>query len=208
MSSHDSHPFWGSRSPLSSLASTSLLILASSRVAFALILFLAIIFVYGLTIAVSIPAKRAIPKNSAKLIHIFIASLFTGLFLFILSLASPLLVLDLAFIVLLVPLSFVNSAILPRMDSLGLDEGLYEGLIEALILGALILALALVREPFGFGVITLPGIQGVFELVRFGSGSALANRIVSSSSGAFILLGYAISLYRKIRNKPADKEAS
>ncbi|MDR1178249.1 MAG: hypothetical protein LBK64_05430 [Spirochaetaceae bacterium] len=197
----ENHPFWGSQGPLVSLSSGALLILASSRLAFALITVLALIFIYVLSAAVSLCAKKIIPRAGRCLVLIFIAGFFSGAFALILSLASPLLVLELNIVVLLVPVSFIGSSVSKNFDTLEPDDGLYEAVLEALILGGLITGFALVREPLAYGALSVPGSQGIIEWAFADQANPYLPRLVGTSAGGCILLGYAVVLFRKIRNE-------
>ncbi|MDR0389200.1 MAG: hypothetical protein LBH73_03955 [Spirochaetaceae bacterium] len=202
----EAHPFWGSQGPLFSLSSGALLVLASPRLAFALITVLALIFIYVLSAVVSLCAKKIIPRAGRYLILIFIAGFFSSVFALILSLASPLLVLELNIIILLVPVSFINTSVSKNLDTLAPDDGLYEAVLEAMILGGLITALALIREPFSYGALSIPGRQGIIEWAFADSENPYFSHLISTIAGGFIVLGYAVALARKIRKKNSGAE--
>jgi hypothetical protein len=72
-------------------------------------------------------------------------------------------------------------------------------LFEAFGLGLLIVAFALIREPLGYMTLSLPGgIWGIIEL-EYDWDFIIPIRVVSSSAGALILLGYATALFQSIR---------
>jgi hypothetical protein len=202
----ETHPFWGPQGPLFSLTSGALLILASPRLAFALITALALIFIYVLSTVVSLAAKKIIPRMGRSLVLVFIASFFSGIFELILSLASPLFVLELNIIILLVPISFISTPVSRNFDSLAPDDGLYEAILEAMILGGLITGFALIREPFSYGALSFPGSQGVIEWSFAELENPYVSHLVSTAAGGFILLGYAVALFRHIRNKTLGGE--
>jgi ABC-type polysaccharide/polyol phosphate export permease len=204
--STDSHPFWGPQGPLSTLSGGALIILASPRLAFALITVLALIFVYMLSALAALGAKKIIPRKARPLTLIFIASFFSGLFSIILSLASPLFNLDLNLMLLLVPISFINTPVVRNFDSLEPDEGIYQAVLETLMLGGIITGLALIREPLGYGALSIPGSQGVIEWAFAGGGLSFLPGLISTSAGAFMLLGYGMALFRKLRKEITGKD--
>ena len=64
------HVFWGSRSPLASLCGGALFIIASARLAYALIAAAALLWVYGLSALTARPCSRIIPGRGKSLILI------------------------------------------------------------------------------------------------------------------------------------------
>jgi hypothetical protein len=197
----EAHPFWGPRGPLFSLSNGALLVLSSSRLAFALITSLALIFIYVLSAVVSLNAKKIIPSKSRGLVVLFIAGFFSGVFVLVLALMSPLLVFELNVILLLVPLSFIAVSENKNFDAMEPEDGLYEAILEALLLGGCIMGFALIREPFSYGALSLPGTQGIIEWVFADRKNPYFSQLISTIAGGFILLGYAVALCRKIRKE-------
>jgi len=64
----------------------------------------------------------------------------------------------------------------------------------------LLLGMALIREPLGFGSVSVPG----FDIFRFVREEPL--RFFQASSGALIILGYGIAVYRHYRNRYTNSE--
>jgi hypothetical protein len=188
------HPFWGAQSPLATLSGGSLLVLASGRLSFALVCALALLWVYVLTaLALWIPS---VPRWG--LVRVFLASFSGGLYTLILFLISPILAMDTLFFLILCPLCCVSSGVLDRLEHLDMGEALTQSGREALALAALILGLALIREPLGYACLSLPGIQrGIVNFIEFPQGARLPVRIVASSAGALLLLGYGLALFRR-----------
>ncbi len=72
---------------------------------------------------------------------------------------------------------------------------------------AVLRAFALIREPLGFLSLSLPGgAQGIILLFSFEKEAFLPIHVIASSSGALLLLGYGIGLYRYFRSVNAPKE--
>jgi hypothetical protein len=188
-----SHPFWGAHSPLAALSGGGLLVLASARFSYALVSALALLWVYIFTaLALRIPA---LPRRGE--IRVFLSSFIAGLFILILFLVCPILAMDSLFFLILCPLCCVSSGILDRIEKIDTAEAVFQSYTEGMILSGLILALALIREPLGYGTLSLPGgLQGILCPIRFPEESHLPLRIFSSSAGAFFLLGYGIALFR------------
>jgi hypothetical protein len=198
MNGSRSHPFWGLRSPLAALSGGSLLVLASVRFSFALVCGLALLWVYVFTgLALRIPF---LPRRGRSWIIPFLASFIGGLFILLVFFASPILAMDTLFFLILCPLCCISSGLPDRLEKSDLRESLTRSYTEALILGALILGLALIREPLGYGCLSAPGIGGgIVIFVEFGRDTPLPVKIIASSSGAFFLLAYGIALFRRFR---------
>jgi hypothetical protein len=97
------HLFWGNAAPLAALSGGGLLVMASARLAYALVAAFCLLWVNGLSIVVYKAAGRFFPRIGKLLCEIFLASFLGGLFLFLLWLLSPLAALELFFIVSLIP---------------------------------------------------------------------------------------------------------
>jgi hypothetical protein len=200
------HIFWGSRSPLASLSGGVLLIIASSRLAYALAAAGALLWVYGLSALLAYPVARMIPHQGKPLILVFCASFIGSLYLLLLWFISPLTALEVFFIVSVVPLVSVSSGIFKRIESLDLDEALGRALSEGAVFGGLLIIFALIREPLGFGSLSLPGgPSGIVLLFSF-ENDFLPLRLIAGSAGALLLLGYGVGLYRYYRKIHAPRE--
>lgn len=194
-----SHIFWGYHSPLSALIGAPLIIMASSRLAFALVAAGAIVWVYGFTALISGGARRIIPSRGRKAVLLFLSAFLCGIFMLALSLLNPILSLGTGFFLLLVPPCCLGSGFFEASKDEELLETASRALLEALTLSAVIVALALIREPLGMGTLSLPGgAGGLVEL--FGSSGDkdgfVPLRVLSVSGGGLLLLGYAAALYR------------
>jgi len=191
--------FWGSSSPLPAvLSSAAIIILASSRLAFAIVCAAALIWVYGLTAMIFTAARSIMPAYGRKVILLFLATFLSAIFTLALGLLNPLLVFGAAFFLLLIPPCFLGSGLFEAVESADPIEATSKALMEAITLSGIILAFALIREPLGMGTLSFPGgFHGVIELFNMGSDDAFAPlRILSVSGGGLLLLGYAMALYR------------
>jgi hypothetical protein len=196
---HQSHLFLGSHAPLATLAGAGLLIMGSGRTAYALMTAGALVWVYALTVLVLTAAKPLLPVRGKTALELFTASLFGAFFLLLVSFLSPLLSMELTLLVLLAPVSCVASGVCRRTGNLDSGQAAGRALLEGLILGLLILGLALIREPLGFGSLSVPGgPRGIILFFNY-EGLYVPVRIAAVSSGALILLGYAAALFRRHR---------
>jgi hypothetical protein len=201
------HLFWGSVSPLGSLTGGGLLIMASSRLAHAIIATGALLWVYGLSALAAYPCPRIFPRQGRSLLLIFLASFIGSIYLFLLWLLVPLAALETFFIISLIPLFCAASGVFRRIESLSLGSAASRALSEALVLGLLLIIFALIREPLGFGSLSLPsGSTGMVLLFLFEDVSFLPVRLIAGSSGALLLLGYGVGLYRYFKDVYAPEK--
>ncbi|MCL1928123.1 MAG: hypothetical protein FWG07_04960 [Treponema sp.] len=196
----ESHLFWGKNSPLGSLTGAALLIVASGRIVFAIICSLALVWVYGFTLTAAKLGGEYFPRWGRNAVFLFISSLAAGIFLILLWILNPVMAMESSFFVFLVPVVFIASGIYNRTLEYDMGEVISQAMAEALILGVLVLGLSLVREPLGFGSISFPG----FDIIRFAKNEPL--RFLQASSGALIILGYVIAVYRHFRNEITRSE--
>jgi hypothetical protein len=106
------------------------------------------------------------------------------------------------FLLLMCSLSCIGSGISRRVADLDPKKAILKSLLEALVLGGILIALALIREPWGFGSLSLPGgPQGLVMLVSFGSSLYFPVRVIATASGGLLLLGYGLALFRRLKNR-------
>jgi hypothetical protein len=176
--------------------------MASGRTAFAIVISGALIWIYGWTVLVSGFGKPVFPRKGKSLVFVFLSSFFGSLYLMLLYFINPFLAMESTFLVILASVSCISGEIFRRVDSLDPEESISRAVLEALILGLLIIALALIREPLGFGSLSIPGgPQGIIELFRADGGAYFPVEIIAGSSGAFLLLGYGFALFRHFRKR-------
>jgi hypothetical protein len=200
-----SHIIWGSQVPLSSLVGVGLIIIASSRLAFALICAGALIWVYGFTSLVCFSSKKIMPRKGKAVILLFLSSLICGIYVLCLFLINPLLVMGTYFFLFLVPPCCMSSGLFKKIESLDLTGVFFRFLTESLVPGGLIIALSLIREPLGMGSVSFPGgAQGIVEIS--GQEGFFPVRVFSVSGGGLVILGYGIALFRYFRSFHAGGE--
>jgi hypothetical protein len=188
-------------SPLVTLAGCGLIIMASSRLAYALTLLGALLWVYTLTLLPAFFARKFFPQKGRTLVLLFLSSFVANLFLFLLFLGSPLLALETMYLIILVPAYCAGSNFAARFQNLERQEVLKRTPLEALSLGLLIVGLSLIREPIGFMALSLPGgARGIVEL-SYDWDFIIPMRIFASSAGGLILLGYVVALFQGVRSR-------
>jgi hypothetical protein len=206
-SPYQSHLFWGSFSPLVSLTGGGLLVMASGRLAYAIVAAGALVWTCGLSALVSFPCRRFFPKRGKTPVRVFLSAFTGSMFVLLLYTVSPVLGMETFFFVSLTPLLCTGSGLFERIDSLKLDEAVSRACGEAAVLGGLIIAFSLIREPLGYFSLSLPGgVHGIVKIFSSGEKTFLPIHIISGSAGALLLLGYGMSLYRYFRNQRVPTE--
>ena len=202
----ESHLFWGFHSPLSALTCTALVIMASSRLAFALVSTGALVWVYGLSALIFSGARSIMPVRGKMLILLFLSSFLCGVFILLVGLLNPLLILGTGFFLILVPPCCLGSGFFEACGSEYPGEVFSRALLESVVMAGLIIALALIREPLGMGSLSFPGgVQGIVEIFASQEeGGFLPIRLLSASAGGLLLLGYGTALFRYFRERSSS----
>jgi len=194
--------FWGDMSPFAYLSGGALLVMASDRLAHALTVLVALVWVYCLSSLAAFGGARLFPARGKQVLFAFLASFVASLYLLLLWILFPLGALQLFFAVSFVPMLCAGSGICRRLEGKNLVQVLRLSFAEALVAGVLIVIISLIREPLGFRSLSLPGgVQGIMLFHPFGAESPLYLRLLSSSSGALLLLGYLLGMYRHFKAK-------
>jgi len=196
-------------SPVGVLPGCGLMIIASGRLSHAVTAVGALAWVYGLTTLVIYAAAKFFPRHGGTTLISFLASFMAGCYLFALWILSPLCALESFFTVSLVPVFYIASGASKRFNALSAEDSFFSSFFEALSLGVFLLAFALIREPISFMSLSLPGgVQGSVMLFSFRAESFLPIRLLASSSGALLLLGYFWALYKHMnKEQEGDKNA-
>jgi len=198
---------WGDLSPFAFLSGGALLVMASDRLAHALTVLVALAWVYCLSALAAFGGARIFPARGRAALFAFIAALAAALYLFLLWMVFPLGALQSFFVVSFVPALCAGSGLFRRLEGKGLAQSLRVSLAEALVAGSLIVALSLIREPLGFRSLSLPGgAQGIMLFHPFGEESPFFLRLLSSSFGALLLLGYLLAAYRRAKARYGQGE--
>jgi hypothetical protein len=199
--------FHSDTAPLACLSGAALLIMASDRLAHAITVTGALVWVYGFSSLTAHIGAQSFPRQGRTVLLAFITSFFAGIYLLLIWMLSPLCAMESFFVISLIPLFCMVSGIFKRSEVQFLEDALVASCSEALILGALIVIFALIREPFGFLSLSLPGgAQGIILLFSFKTESFLPVRLIASSAGALLLLGYFLGLYGYFRTQYGLRE--
>ena len=199
--------FHNDASLLACLSGAALLIIASDRLAHAITVAGALIWVYGLSSLAARTGARIFPRRGRTALLAFLSSFFAGIYLLLLWILSPLCALETFFVISLIPMFYMFSSLNRQLKLLSLEDIFYASLSESLMLGALLVIFALIREPLGYLSLSVPGgTRGIVLLFSFTSESFLPIHLIASSCGALLLLGYFFALYRYLRAQYAPKE--
>jgi len=189
------------------LSGAALLIMSSDRLAHAITIVGALIWVYCLSSLTAYLCARIFPRQGRTMLLAFLTSFFAGLYLLLLWILSPLCALETFFVISIIPMFCMVSGIFKQLETQNLDDNFHAFFSEVLILGALIIIFALIREPLGYLSLSLPGgARGIIFLFSFSTESFLPIRLITCSSGALLLLGYFFGLYRYFKAKYMPQE--
>jgi len=199
--------FHGNTVPMISLSGAALLVLVSDRLAHAIVVTGALVWVYCLSSLAAFFGVRFFPRQGRTVLMVFLTSFIAGLYLLLLWMLSPLCAMEVFLVISIIPLFCMGSGIYPQLESMGLQAAVLAAFTEAMILGALLVIFALIREPLGYLSLSLPGgAQGMILLFSLTSESFLPIHLITSSCGALLLLGYFLGLYRYIKAQYAMQE--
>ena len=191
--------------PYRFLPYSALIVGASSRFSHALAISVALLTVFALSSLILVAASPLLPQLGRRFVPVFIASLVASSFQALFSLYSPILALELAFFVGLVPVAFVASTAMGGAASPG--SAVLASQREALPVAALLAIFSLVREVFGYGCITLPLRSGALVVIGSDASSGLAARVLVSAAGGFMFFGYVMAALRRSRSRFPDYPA-
>ncbi|MDR1215611.1 MAG: hypothetical protein LBK25_02910 [Treponema sp.] len=185
------------------LSCASLLLIASGRLAFAMVAVVGLVWVYVLTALVLSSAKPILPETGKNIVAVFFMGLIAGIYLFLLWFVSPFLTVGSLCITLLIPCCFISSNTFKNIESTSVVNTVSYAVRDALMIGIPIIGLSLIREPLGFKSLSFPGgEQGIVELFGdSGENDFLPIRLLASSSGAFLLLGYITAVFINMKRQ-------
>ena len=187
---------------LALFSGSSLLIMASDRLAHAIITAGALIWTHCLGFLAIHYGARIFPAQGRVVLFTFLYAFIASVYLFLLWIASPILAFKMFFIICLVPVFSLNSKLFEKFEAMSLHSKLFASFSEAALLGALIIIFSLIREPFGYLSLSLPGgALGLIPLFSSDSESFFNVQLIASSSGALLLTGYFLGLYRYLMEK-------
>ena len=213
MSINRDHSFWGSLSPFGGLTGAGLLIMASARLSWAVVIAGSLFWVYGLTTVafsflLSSLENKFFPAAGRGILYTCIASFFGSVYLFMFWLLCPFAAFENFLLLMLVPLFCASSGIIdqilvqykkPQND---IFDHVADAIYQAASLAGLIVAFSILREPFAYCSLSFPGsYQGMFTIMYFKAGTFFPVGILAPSAGALLLLGIVISIYQSNKAK-------
>ncbi|MDR2807484.1 MAG: hypothetical protein LBB43_00575 [Spirochaetaceae bacterium] len=199
------YSYWAKDSSLLSIMSgLGIIIIASSRLAFALIAAASLLWVYCVTAILVFFLHTFLPKKGSGVILIFLSSFVSGLFFAFFQFFSPLLALEIECIIALSPCCCIGSKVLERLNFSDALDTFLSSLFEAATVAVVIIAISLIREPLGFLCLSIPGgPSGIIELFAARDLESVFHiRFFSGSAGALLLFGYGFATIRNNRSKP------
>ena len=207
MKNNDFSSYWKNLNPLSFLSCAGILVMASSRLAHAIITAGAILFVFCLSSLVISAANNFLPKLARSVLYAFISSFFACVYLFVLWIISPLCALETFFIIMLSPVLFIAQGEKKHSQILKPVDALYSSFFESLVQGILIMIFAIIREPLGFMSLSVPaGRHGIVFLFSTDADAFFQIHLIASSGGALLLLGYFLGLFEYFNKNKKIKE--
>jgi len=204
------YSFWGSLSPLGGLTGAGLLIMASARLSWAIMLAGSLFWVYGLTsltftLLYTSLGNKFFPIKSRTALLTSIAFFFGSIYLFLFWLLSPFAAMEAFMVLLLVPVFCAGSGIgLSLTESAHPDifDSVSEAVSQAATLAGLIIVFSVIREPFSYCSLSFPGsLSGLITIMYFNSGSFVPIGIFAPSAGALLILGYVVCMYQYSKGK-------
>jgi Na+-translocating ferredoxin:NAD+ oxidoreductase RnfE subunit len=201
MNQYDKTNPWGSHSPLMSLTGISLIITASSRLSCSIIVFFLLEAIYTITLCIIHGGKSIIPAKYKTAITIMIVTFISSLFYFFIDLIHPVSALELYFIVFLIPLTFLSSHLEKTASNFSASEEIIFGAKQASILGGIIIAIALIREPLGYGTLSLPFSNKMMYLLPESIQEQAVLQVFSAPLGGFLITACLIALVRFVTHQ-------
>lgn len=211
MSITSQNHFWGTLSPLGGLTGIGIIVMASARLSWAVVVSAAFFWVYALTslsfsFLLNLNSKF-FPKSGRNAVFTCIASFWAGIYIFLFYLICPFATLEVFMILMLVPLFLAGSPVMKEIfpsgekNNIDIFECLSETVSIAVVMSALLIIFSVIREPLAYFSLSFPGsYKGMIFIFKFSENLFMPVRIFVSSAGALLLLGYLTGLYQYMKN--------
>jgi hypothetical protein len=188
--------------PVSSMTGLALLIIAGSRLSYAIVAVCALFWVFMLGAFTNTFLRGVASKTGRMTLNVMISSFAGSLYYLLLYLLNPLLAMETVLICTLSPVLFMSGSFCEVSGSLSAGELFKKAAYEPLALGGVTLAFSLIREPLGFATLSIPGgVRGIIELFNPGGSNLYGVQLISSSTGALFLLAYILLALRYIKRQ-------
>lgn len=184
-----------------SLTGLALIIAASPRLSCSIIVFFLLMAISVMTLAVMHLGKSIIPEKYKTALIIMIVNFFTSLFYLIIDMINPISALEVYFTVFLIPITFLSSYFEKKAGNLSVSEEIIRGAKQASILGGIIIAVSLIREPLGYGTLSLPFSNKPMHLLPESIEEQVVMQVFSAPFGGFIIAACIIALVHVISHE-------
>jgi hypothetical protein len=201
MNQYERNNPWGSHSPLMSLTGIALIIAASARLSTSIIVFFLLTIIYTITLSIVHAGKSIIPAKYKTAIVIMIVTFISSLLYFFIVLIDPISSMELYFIVFLIPITFLSSHLETKTSYLSAGEEILLGAKQASILGGIIIAISMIREPLGYGTLSLPFSNKSLYLLPESIQEQAVLQVFSAPIGGFIISACFIALVRFVTHQ-------
>jgi Na+-transporting NADH:ubiquinone oxidoreductase subunit NqrD len=189
-----------------SITAAPVIIISTSRLAFALISALSIAWVYVFSVMIIHYTKKFFPKKEyGTILMLFIFSFTGSLYFFIIQLLNPMLAMETMLLIMLAPVICFTSKICLRIEDRPFSRAFLTAIFEAVNIGLFLVFLSVLREPLGYGTLSLPGGNGGIKELFHLEGGVFPIELIACSSGALFLSGYLLIVIRLIKQKRREE---
>jgi hypothetical protein len=188
--------------PFVPLSAVTLIVVATGRMAAALIAIAALFWTFTFSLLICYCLKKLLPESGRRFIVIMAASLVASFFYLLLYVINPVLAIESSLLIAITPFIYCSYRFEKKDDRAALSEILLPPLKAVFSVSILMFAFALIREPLGYASLSIPGGKaGIIELFNRDSNFPYAVEFIAASSGAFLLLGYVLAVFRRINRE-------
>lgn len=179
------------------------IVIGTARLSYAIVISAALIWTYGVSLGIVHRAGNLFPKKIfANILPLTLYSFVGSLFLLVTELLNPVLAAETSLLVCLAPALCFAGDISGRTEGADYAERMNAAFFEAGMFSVFIILLSLIREPLGYGTLTLPSVSpGAGVIFRIDE-AGFPIRVIASSSGALLLSGYIFLVFRMMKPKP------
>jgi Na+-translocating ferredoxin:NAD+ oxidoreductase RnfE subunit len=200
------HP-WGAHSPLMSLTGIALIIASSSRLSSAILVFFVLAAIHIITLAIMYAGKPIIPEKYKTAITIMLVTFITSLFYLVVSMIHPVSAWELELVIFLIPITFLSSHLERKDHQFSPGEEIMIGAKQSVILGGIIVVIALIREPLGYGTLSLPFSNKTMNFMPEAIRERAVLHVFAAPFGGFLITACLIALVQSIFNQQDSASA-
>lgn len=193
--------FWSSSGPLGTLSSGVLLVVATSRLSYAVAVSLSVLWTWIVSAALCAVSEPLMPKRWESAARIVATVAVAYLFERGAAVYSPALVGECALYLALVPIVLLSGDLLRRYAGAAPGKAAAGAAADAGAIAALLVVMAIVREFLGYGVLSLPGPDGLVLLFDLSQVYPWTMPFVSSAPGGLVMLALAVALHKVLSSR-------